>query len=47
MRGAELEIQKWLQNDAPVVATTENETPWTLVTHKTRTPLQPKTNMKL
>jgi len=41
IRGAELEIDTWLQNHASVVATTENEAPWTLVTHKSKTPLQP------
>ena len=37
IRGAEREIGKWFQNHAPMVDTTENEAPWTLVTHKSRT----------
>jgi len=41
IRGAKLEIDKWLQNQAAVEGTTDNEAPWTLVTHKSRTPLQP------
>jgi len=41
IRGAEMETQKWFQNHAPVVSTTENEAPWTLVTHKSRSRLQP------
>jgi len=41
IRGAELEIGKWLQNHAIVVATTENEASSTPVTRKSRTPLQP------
>ena len=40
IRGAETEIDKWFQNHAPVADTTENEAPWTLVTHKSRTLLQ-------
>jgi len=36
-----MEIDKWFQNHASVVDTTENEAPWTLVTHKNRTLLQP------
>ncbi|GAB0183754.1 cAMP-dependent protein kinase inhibitor alpha [Grus japonensis] len=30
IRGAKMEIEKWFQNLAPVVDTTENEAPWTL-----------------
>ncbi|PKU31482.1 rna-directed dna polymerase from mobile element jockey-like [Limosa lapponica baueri] len=41
IRGAETEIDKWFRNHIPVVDTTENEAPWTLVTHKSRTMLQP------
>ena len=40
IRGAEREIDKSFQNHAPMVDTTENEAPWTLVTHKSRTLLQ-------
>ena len=35
-----MEIATWLQNHAPVETTNETEAPWTLVTHKSRTPLQ-------
>jgi len=41
IRGAELEIDTWLQNHAPVENSTENEAPWTLVTSRSRSPLQP------
>jgi len=41
IRGAELEIVTRLQNHAPVETTNENEAPWTLVTRKSRTALQP------
>jgi len=41
IREAELEIDIWLQNYASVETTNEKEAPWTLVTHKSRTPLQP------
>ena len=41
IRGAEMNIDKWFQNHDPVVGTTENEAPCTLVTYKSRTPLQP------
>ena len=40
-RGAEMEANKWFQNHAPVADTTENEAPWTPVTHKSRSLLQP------
>ena len=40
IRGAETEIDKWFQNHAPVADNTENEAPWTLVTHKSRILLQ-------
>ncbi|GAB0175625.1 hypothetical protein GRJ2_000027700 [Grus japonensis] len=40
IRGSKMEIDKWFQNHAPVVDTTENEAPWTLVIHKSRTLLQ-------
>ncbi|PKU30634.1 28s ribosomal protein mitochondrial [Limosa lapponica baueri] len=40
IRGAETETDKWFQNRAPVADTTDNEAPWTLVTHKSRTLLQ-------
>lgn len=35
-----MEIDKWFQNDGPLMDTTENEAPWTLLTHKSRTLLQ-------
>jgi len=35
-----MEMGKWLQNHAPVVDITENEAPWTMVAHKSRTLLQ-------
>jgi len=41
IRGAELELDTWLQNHAPVETTNEKEAPWTLVTHQSRTLLQP------
>jgi len=41
IRGAELEIDTWLQNHAPLETTNENEASWTLVTCKSRTQLQP------
>ena len=41
IRGTEIEIDTCLQNHAPVEATNENEAPWTLVTRKSRTPLEP------
>jgi len=41
IRGAELEIDPWLQNDVPVETNNENEAPWTWMTCKSRTPLQP------
>ncbi|PKU34838.1 28s ribosomal protein mitochondrial [Limosa lapponica baueri] len=37
IRGTKMEIDKWFQNHAPVVDTRENEAPWILVTHKSRT----------
>ncbi|CAM9602172.1 unnamed protein product, partial [Bubo scandiacus] len=36
--GAEMEVDKWFQN--LMADTTENEAPWTLVTHKSRSLLQ-------
>ena len=39
IRGAELEIDARFQDHAPVETTNENEASWTLVTHKSRTPL--------
>jgi len=52
IRGPEMEIHNQFQKHIPVVDTTENETFWTLVTHKSRTPFhplasQPKKDMKL
>jgi len=41
IRGSELEIDTWLQNHVTVETTNENEAPWTVVTRKSRTPLQP------
>jgi len=41
IRGAELEIDTWLQIHVPVVASTESEAPWTLMTRRSRTPVQP------
>jgi len=41
IRGAEKETEKWFQNHGPEVDTTENEPPWTLVTCKSKTRLQP------
>jgi len=41
IRGVEIEIGRWFQNCVPVADTTENEAPWTLVTHKSRTLLHP------
>ena len=35
-----METEKWFENHGPVVDTTENEAPWTLVTHKRKTLLQ-------
>ncbi|XP_029864855.1 uncharacterized protein LOC115339276 [Aquila chrysaetos chrysaetos] len=40
VRGAEMEVDRWFQNRAPVVDTAENAAPWTLVTHKSRTLLR-------
>ena len=40
IRGAETETEKRFQNHTPVADTTENEAPWTVVTHKSRTLLQ-------
>ncbi|OPJ82772.1 hypothetical protein AV530_014157 [Patagioenas fasciata monilis] len=50
VREAEMEKERWLQNHAPIVDTTENEAPWILVTCKSR--LNPpesqlRTDMKL
>jgi len=36
-----LEIDRWLQNHAPVETNNEIEEPWTLLTCRSRTPLQP------
>jgi len=36
-----MKIDKCFQNHGSVVGTTENEAPWILVTHKSRTLLQP------
>ncbi|GAB0210389.1 hypothetical protein GRJ2_003504700 [Grus japonensis] len=40
IRGAEMEKDRWFHNQVPVASTTENEAPWTLVTHKSRALLQ-------
>ena len=40
IRGSETEIDRWFHNQVPVVGSTETEAPWTLVSHRSRAPLQ-------
>ena len=38
--GPKADRDRWFQNHVPVADTMEDEAPWTLVTHKSRAPLQ-------